>query len=209
MILFYLGENAEEHKVIVRRKEEVPNNPLTLEEFKQMYLKAKGDQQEGKSKIGDNYFYIDCRSPWTMRLVSAIANSYALPVEITGVGIGYLDENCTEIKNFLVKSITGGLDWLWINYIALDKWEKQFRLGIDEYMDSILKVVPKVKKWIGFNYFKIDSEQFSSIIRSAHKIEEKIDFDNSALRFETPLDFGTEAYKIPKICMEDTFVKCK
>lgn len=77
---------------------ETPNTELTLDEFKQMYQKAKGEQAEGKSKLGDNYFYIDCRSDWTMRLVSALASQYTLPPEIKGVGIGYLDEGSQSIK---------------------------------------------------------------------------------------------------------------
>lgn len=113
------------------------------------------------------------------------------------------------LNKFLEKSIAVQLDWLWVNYIALDKWEKQFRLGIDEYMDSLLLVLPKIKKWVGLNYFKIDEKQFSSLMRASRNVEEKIDFDNSSLKFENQLDFGTEDFKITKISMEDTFVKCK
>lgn len=195
--------------ISVTRFEPVEISEISMKALKGMYELAKADNPEGKSKLGESYFYIDCRNAWTLKLIKTIAEKYFLPKEIKGVGIGYLDEGNEDVKQFLKNCFKNDLDWLWINYIALDKWEQQFRLGIDEYMDSILVALPRAKKWVGLNYFRFDSDQFSKILRVSRDVEEKIDFDNSSLKFETPLDFGTELFKIPKICMEDTFVKCK
>ena len=40
-------------------------------------------------------------------------------------------------------------------------------------------------------------------------MKEKIDFDNSSLKIEEPMDFGKDPLLITKICMEDSFIKCK
>ena len=76
-------------------------------------------------------------------------------------------------------------------------------------MESILSVLPKVTKWVGLNYFKMDSKQISTLISSWKNVKEKIDFDNSSLKIDGDLDFGKEPFQISKISMEDSFVKWK
>ena len=55
----------------------------------------------------------------------------------------------------------------------------------------------------------MDSNSISEIIKAARSVEEKLDFDNSSLKFDNPPNFGLDEYKISKISMEDTFVKSK
>jgi hypothetical protein len=75
---------------------------------------------------------------------------------------------------------------------------------------SVLEVaIPKVKKWIGINYFKIEDEQYAKLVNVSHAVEDKIDFDNSALKLENFMDFGDQKFNIKKISMEDTFIKNK
>jgi len=174
-----------------------------------MFDKFKGIESVGKSKVGDSYLYIDCRNKWNLKLIKALSEQYYLPADIKGVGIGYLDEKNEEVKSFLAKWFKLDLDWLWINYIALDKWEKQYRLGIEEYLGPILWALPHAKKWVGLNYFKMDDHSISEIIKAARSVQEKLDFDNSSLKFDNPPNFGMEEFKISKISMEDTFVKSK
>mmetsp|Transcript_10233 Transcript_10233/g.9041 ORF Transcript_10233/g.9041 Transcript_10233/m.9041 type:complete len:220 (+) Transcript_10233:240-899(+) len=185
-----------------------------MESLQKLFYEIKGEEPDGKSKLGDSYLYIDCRNEWTLKLLNMLAGEinlqqrivYILPKEIKGVGVGYLDERCEPVKRFLSKCIQHELEWLWINYIALDKWEKQYRLGISEYMPVIESVAPKVTKWIGLNYFKIDSLQMSKIFKACYQVE-KVDFDNCSFKIEKSMDFGGDSYKIEKISMEDTFIK--
>ena len=180
-----------------------------MEALKSLYESAKGSNEEGKSKLGVNFLYVDCRQKWTLDLIDKLAKDYILPKDMVGVGIGYLDEKWEPVKRFLNKCIKNDLEWLWINYVALDKWEKQYRLGIDEYVSTITVAAENVTKWLGVNYFKIDSDQFAQIVRASKKNKEKLDFDNSSLKFEEFMDFGSEKYQISKITMEDTFIKNK
>lgn len=208
------GENSAHTTGVTVTSFVSPNSELDMETFQELYNKAKGLNGDGKSKLGDTYFYIDWRNKWTLELLNTLAEKYYLPKEIKGVGIGYLDEKWEEVKRFLFKCIQNELEWLWVNYIALDKWEQQYRLGIDEYMSVLEVAIPKVKKWIGINYFKIEDEHYARLVRASHAVEDKIDFDNSALKLESFMDFGDNksdkiTYHTKKISMEDTFIKNK
>lgn len=180
-----------------------------MENLKKLYEACKGESDEGKSKLGVNFLYIDWRQAWSLNFIDKLSQEYYLPKEMVGVGIGYLDEKWEPVKRFLNKSIQNDLEWLWINYVALDKWEKQYRLGMDEYISTITVAAGRVTKWLGLNYFKIDSDQFTQIVKASKNNKEKLDFDNSSLKFEGFMDFGSENYSISKITMEDTFIKNK
>ena len=186
---------------------------ISIVDFKKLYSDTKGAESEGKSKLGEkagsNFLYIDWRSKWPLDLLQILADKYILPPEVKGIAIGFLDEGNDVLKKFLVKSIKHDLSFLWINYVALDKYESQYRLGMDEYLDSIVYAIPKAKEWVGLNYFRIESHQISKIMQAAHAVKEKVDFDKSSLKPEDDLDFGPHEYSIQKICMEDSFIKCK
>lgn len=201
-----IKEEAKINLAIIPNDEEIP-----IDEFKKLYTEIKGEQLEGKSKLGEkagsSFLYIDCRSKWPLTLLQTLADKYILPPEIKGVAIGFLDEGNEIIKKFLVKSIKHNLSFLWINYVALDKFESEYRLGMDEYLDAIVYAIPKAKEWVGLNYFRMDGSQISKIIQAAHGVQEKVDFDNSSLKIDDELDFGDHQYTIKKLCMEDSFVK--
>lgn len=186
---------------------------ISIEQLKELYEKTKGNEQEGKSKLGlkgESFFlYIDCRFSWTLDLLKEIADKYHFPPVIEGIALGYMDEGIEVISKFLVKSIKHKITFLWINYVALDKFESQFRLDLTGYIDAILFAADKVKDWIALNYSRLDSNTISSLFKAAKQVNDKIDFDNSSLKIDEELDFGDKEYKLQKISMEDSFVKWK
>lgn len=192
----------------------IEKEQIDMEKLTSIYYNARGKEPDGKSKIGDSYLYIDWRNQWSINFLNSISwNSdsgkrvaYILPPEIKGVGIGYLDQKWEAVKKFLTHWIQNELEWLWVNYIALDKWEKQYRLGVNEFIPSLVPAISKVTKWVGINYFKLDSYSFQTIIKGASKAE-KLDLDNWSFKFDNEMDFGNQEYKIQIISMEDTFIR--
>lgn len=91
--------------------------------------------------------------------------------------------------------------------MALDKYESQYRLNIEEYLDSILFTIPKVQNWVALNYCRLDNQIISKVIQAAKNVKEKVDFDNSSLKIDDEPEFGTEEYKLSKLTMEDSFIK--
>lgn len=81
--------------------------------------------------------YIDCQYKWTHKLLKLLADNYYLPENIDGIALGYLDEGISVINEFLIRCVKHKLSFLWVNYVALDKYENQFRLGLDEYIEAI------------------------------------------------------------------------
>jgi hypothetical protein len=203
----------EEIKQVSETEFKTNEKEITIEQLKVLYEQIRGNEKEGKSKLGEKsgayFLYIDWQFPWTHKLLKKLADNYHLPESIDGIALGYLDAGISVINEFLVKSIKHKLSFLWINYVALDKFESQNRLDLAEYIDAIAFAAPKAKDWLACNYSKLDSIILTKLIQAAHNLQDKIDLDDCLIKLEGDIEFGDYEYKLQKITMEDSFVTCK
>lgn len=128
-----------------------------------------------------------------------------MPKSIQRVNIYTLKEGDTTVQSFLENCIHFSIAGLSLNQEPIET-VTEFKLELGPYLESILKVMPKIDEHLDLHYFSITGEQLEKVVKASPHMTHELVFTGSDIIISEDIDFVHEKFKLENLNLDDSHI---